>query len=74
MDTLGAIIAGAGQEVTGIALRALAPFGAAGALSVPGLPDRLDLLTAAYIAGTAAHGLELDDGYRAGMIHPGSPA
>ncbi|MCH8155627.1 MAG: MmgE/PrpD family protein [Proteobacteria bacterium] len=28
--------------------------------------------SAAFLAGTAAHGLELDDGYRAGSVHPGS--
>ena len=38
---------------------------------MPGRRRRADLLDAAYIAGTAGHGIELDDGYRQGSVHPG---
>src|SRR5262249_62106729 len=34
-------------------------------------PRRADLLDAAFLGGTAAHGIELDDGYRQGSVHPG---
>ncbi len=30
------------------------------------------MLSAAFLAGTACHGLELDDGFRAGAVHPGA--
>ncbi len=72
IDTLGAIVAGAGQEVTGIAERVLGGVHGTGAVPVPGFAAGYDLLTAAYLAGTAGHGLELDDGYRAGSVHPGT--
>jgi 2-methylcitrate dehydratase PrpD len=29
-------------------------------------------LSAAYLAGASIHGLEIDDGYRAGSVHPGA--
>ena len=38
---------------------------------VPGRARRADLLDAAYLGGTAAHGIELDDGYRHGSVHRG---
>jgi 2-methylcitrate dehydratase PrpD len=72
IDTLGAIIAGATQEVTGIAERVLGRVHGTGAVAVPGFSTRYDLLTAAYLGGTAGHGLELDDGYRSGSVHPGT--
>src|ERR671917_440350 len=42
-----------------------------GAMPVPGRQRRADLLDAAFLGGTAAHGIELDDGYRQGSVHPG---
>ncbi len=38
---------------------------------VPGRARRADLLDAAFLGGTAAHGIELDDGYRHGSAHCG---
>jgi 2-methylcitrate dehydratase PrpD len=38
---------------------------------VPGRTRRADLLDAAFLGGTAAHGIELDDGYRHGSAHCG---
>ena len=77
LDTLGACLAGSGQRVTEAAAAVLAETlpaetPAAGAVPVPGRSRRVDALSAAYLAGTAAHGLELDDGYRAGSVHPGA--
>jgi 2-methylcitrate dehydratase PrpD len=71
LDTLGAIFAGSTQHATLCAAHALDALGVKGEVPVPGLAKRYDALSAAYIAGTAAHGLELDDGYRAGSVHPG---
>ena len=46
--------------------------GASGKTPVAGRQRHHDMLTAAFLQGAAAHGLELDDGYRAGSTHPGS--
>lgn len=72
IDTLGAMIAGATQDATLSVENALAAAGICGG-SVPmaGVARRYDVLSAAYVGGTAGHGLELDDGYRAGSVHPG---
>ncbi len=73
IDTLGAMIAGAPQAATQSVERALAAAGLpAGSTPVPGVKRRYDALSAAYVGGTCGHGLELDDGYRAGSVHPGT--
>jgi 2-methylcitrate dehydratase PrpD len=71
LDTLGVIIAGSSGDLAGRAEAVLAKVRAAGRIPVPGRHRRADLLDAAYIAGTAGHGIELDDGYRQGSVHPG---
>jgi 2-methylcitrate dehydratase PrpD len=43
----------------------------AGKIPVAGRARRADLLDAAFLGGTAAHGIELDDGYRHGSAHCG---
>jgi len=82
LDTLGACLAGSHQAVTEAAAAVLAETlpaetptaetPAVGAVPVPGRSRRADALSAAYLAGAGAHGLELDDGYRAGSVHPGA--
>ncbi len=72
LDTIGAILAGARQDVTEIAGRALDRAGCGGDVPVAGQPLRTDMLSAAFLNGAAGHGLELDDGYRAGSVHPGT--
>ena len=49
----------------------LAAVRPAGRIPVPGRARRADLIDAAFLGGTAAHGIELDDGYRQGSVHPG---
>jgi 2-methylcitrate dehydratase PrpD len=71
MDTVGVMIAGAGGEVATRAEAMLAAVRPAGSVAVPGRVRRADLLDAAFLGGTAAHGIELDDGYRQGSVHPG---
>lgn len=76
LDTLGAIVAGTQAAPTRIVIATLVDVGIATATTVriPGDPDhRWDALNAAYVMGTAAHGLELDDGYTGGSVHPGAP-
>src|SRR6476646_3015779 len=59
LDTVGVMMAGAGGDV---APRAEAVLAAA---------RRADVIDAAFLGGTAAHGIELDDGFRQGSVHPG---
>jgi 2-methylcitrate dehydratase PrpD len=71
LDTVGVMIAGAAGDVAMRAEAALAAVRGNGCIPVPGRARRADLLDAAFLAGTAAHGIELDDGYRQCSVHPG---
>src|SRR6202022_794134 len=71
LDTVGVMIAGAGGTVATHAETVLACVRGPGPVPVPGRARRADLLDAAFLGGTAAHGIELDDGYRQGSVHPG---
>ena len=68
LDTVGAILAGSRQRATRIVERTLIELGTKGTAAVPGLAPRFGPLAAAYIGGTAGHGLELDDGYRPDVV------
>jgi 2-methylcitrate dehydratase PrpD len=70
-DTVGVMIAGASGEVATRAEAVLAGVRPAGSVPVPGRARRADLIDAAFLGGTAAHGIELDDGYTKGSVHPG---
>jgi 2-methylcitrate dehydratase PrpD len=70
-DTIGVMIAGAGGDVATRAEAVLAAVRPAGRIPVPGRMRRADLIDAAFLGGTAAHGIELDDGFRQGSVHPG---
>src|SRR5262249_42216320 len=70
-DTVGVMISGAAGEVATRAEAMLAAVRGGGRIPVPGRARRADLLDAAFLGGTAAHGIELDDGYRQGSVHPG---
>ena len=70
--TVGVMIAGAPGDVATNAETMLASVrGGSGNIPVPGRLKRHDLLDAAFLGGTAAHGIELDDGYRVGSAHCG---
>src|SRR3982074_2640001 len=71
LDTVGVMIAGAGGEVATRAQPVLAEVRPAGRVPVPGRTRQADLIDAAFLGGTAAHGIELDDGFRQGSVHPG---
>src|SRR5690349_11164107 len=71
LDTVGVMIAGAGGDVATRAEAVLAAVRPAGAIPVPGRTRRADLIDAAFLGGTAAHGIELDDGFTQGSVHPG---
>src|SRR5215467_118278 len=71
LDTVGVMIAGAPGDVATRAEAVVAAVRPAGAIPVPGRARRADLLDAAFLSGTAAHGIEIDDGYRVGSAHCG---
>jgi 2-methylcitrate dehydratase PrpD len=71
LDTVGVMIAGAGSTVASRAEAMLAAVRPAGHVPVPGRARRADLIDAAFLGGTAAHGIELDDGHTRGSAHPG---
>jgi len=71
LDTVGVMIAGAEGDIASHAEAVLAAVRAPGSVPVPGRARRADLLDAAFLGGTAAHGIELDDGYRHGSAHCG---
>jgi 2-methylcitrate dehydratase PrpD len=71
LDTVGVMIAGAAGDVATRSEQVVASVRGAGTIPVPGRARRADLLDAAFLGGTAAHGIELDDGYRAGSAHCG---
>jgi 2-methylcitrate dehydratase PrpD len=65
------MIAGAGGDVATRAEAVLAAARPAGRIPVPGRARRADVIDVAFLGGTAAHGIELDDGFRQGSVHPG---
>src|SRR3954449_8089109 len=71
LDTIGVMIAGAGGTIATQAENVIKAVRPAGTIPVPGRARRADLLDAAFLGGTAAHGIELDDGYRHGSAHCG---
>ncbi len=71
LDTVGVMISGAAADVATRAEAMLATVRPDGRIPVPGRTRRADLLDATFLGGTAAHGIELDDGYRQGSVHPG---
>src|SRR6266403_4913920 len=71
LDTVGVMIAGASGDVASRAEAVLAAARPAGRVPVPGRARRADVIDAAFLGGTAAHGIELDDGFRQGSVHPG---
>jgi 2-methylcitrate dehydratase PrpD len=71
LDTIGAIVAGMHEPPARIAAQTFDALGMHGTVIVPNMARRRDVLAAAYLMGTAGHGLELDDGYTLGSVHPG---
>ena len=69
LDTVGCMIAGAPGDVASRAEAGVASVRGAGNIPEPGRTRRADLLDAAFLGGTAAHGIELDDGFRQGSVH-----
>src|SRR5690606_11546452 len=72
LDTIGAAVSGSPSDVTQLAAGLMNDVGCLGNVPTLGLGRRYDALTAAWLGGASAHGLEVDDGYRAGSVHPGA--
>ena len=73
VDWFGATIAGSVMEPARILVRALATETGGHSRLVPGNDVRLPARAAALINATASHTAEMDDIYREGIYHPGSP-
>ncbi|NLE95062.1 MAG: MmgE/PrpD family protein, partial [Dehalococcoidia bacterium] len=69
LDYLGAAIAGSTTDMSAT-LRAILPSLAPGSQATIIQGGRVSAVGAAFANGTAAHGLELDDGYTQGSVHP----
>jgi 2-methylcitrate dehydratase PrpD len=73
LDYLAAALSGS-RSATAVLVRDWAvATEAPGGVQVLGTPLRLSASQAALLTGTAAHGLEVDDGYTPGAYHPGAP-
>ncbi|MDT0213063.1 MmgE/PrpD family protein [Rothia sp. ARF10] len=73
LDHLAGVVAGSVTPVTvAVAEHASEEYGGAHATAVG--HGRLSTLGAALVNGTAAHGLEVDDGYTPGSVHPSAVA
>jgi 2-methylcitrate dehydratase PrpD len=72
LDHLGVTIAGA-FELKERYDQMLGTLKSAGSVPIIGTGRSADLLSAAWFNGMSAHQLELDDGHRYGMVHPGAP-
>ena len=72
LDYYSAVIAGSTAPTSRAVQSYFAQTESGSAAGVVGTQDRFAAHTAAFINGTAAHGLELDDGYTPGSYHPGA--
>ncbi|MQA13080.1 MAG: MmgE/PrpD family protein [Pseudonocardiaceae bacterium] len=73
LDYAAATLVGSTSGPARIVQDYLAEVEGPGPATVVGTPLRLSAANAALANGTAAHGLEVDDGYTRGGYHPGGP-
>ena len=73
LDHLTAVIAGAQTDVTRAVREYVEAIDGGSECSVAGSERRLSPPGAALVNGTGAHGLEIDDGYTPGSVHPSAP-
>lgn len=74
LDYLTCAVAGSKMEATRIVLDYHQSWDKATEACVVGTPVRLSAQNAAFVNGTATHGLDLDDGMTRGSVHPGGAA
>lgn len=73
LNYFGCALGGSQHPAVGIALKALAPFGASTECSVFGRRERTDALHAALINGLAGHVFDFDDTHLRTLLHPSVP-
>lgn len=73
LDWFGATVAGAVTEPTRRLTQAVLPEESSGTCGLVAQGHRVSTRTAALINATASHVVEMDDIYREGIYHPGSP-
>jgi len=72
MDYLCAAIAGSGTEVSQLVYQYMLESEGEGKSPIIGHKIGLSKTAAAFVNGTSAHSLDMDDGHTAGSIHPGT--
>ena len=73
LDTVGVTLAGATDETTAVVASVLRKTAATGPALIFGTSDRVDVLNAALINGTASHALDFDDCSNSLGGHPSAP-
>ena len=73
LDTVGVTLAGARDETTAVVASALRQTAAPGPALIFGTSERVDVLDAALINGTASHALDFDDCSNTLGGHPSAP-
>lgn len=73
VDTVGVMLAGAVEPVARIVSEVVAAEGGAPEASIPGLARRAPVGASAWIGGTIAHALDLDDSCDLLFGHPSAP-
>lgn len=72
LDYITCAASGSRMEPSRLVLDYLRSWDRAGEACVVGSDIRLACPNAAFVNGTSAHGLDFDDGYTQGSVHPGS--
>lgn len=70
-DTAGVMLGGMQQDVSQALVRIMRAGDTPNGHPAPGTDLRLPAEALAFLTGSAGHGIELDDGYRRGTVHPG---
>lgn len=73
LNWVGCALGGSRHETVNRALAALAPFSGSGQATILGRKERLDIMRAALMNGSASHVLDFDDTHLATIIHPAGP-
>lgn len=71
LDYVTCAVSGSRMEPTRLVLDYLRSWDRSGEACVVGHEARLACPNAAFVNGTSAHGLDFDDGYTEGSVHPG---
>lgn len=72
LDYVCCSILGSSTNVSNLAYQTILSLEGEGEYNVIGYKQRLSKASAAFINGTSAHSLDLDDGHTKGSIHPGT--